>query len=154
MDEVRLSLRLGSCGVRRTLAAAIVLVAATGCGATPVEPQPVSFPSIPLQSVESAGGHLHVGVWSSPQPPAQGNSAFRYVVTDDSGKPVDGLDVAVQPWMPDMDHGTGVTPSIQPMGAGVYELTNVYLFMPGRWQLRTTFTGAVTDAATPDFQVP
>jgi hypothetical protein len=32
--------------------------------------------------------------------------------------------------------------------------TNVYVYMPGRWELKTTFSGPMQDHAAPAFQVP
>ena len=52
------------------------------------------------------------------------------------GSPVDGLEVAVEPFMPAMGHGTS-TPTLHAAeGNGKYLLTEVYLYMPGVWELR------------------
>lgn len=53
-----------------------------------------------------------------------------------------------------MGHGASVTPIVQAMGQGRYVFTDVSLFMPGEWQLRTTFSGEVEDSVAPVFSVP
>ena len=69
----------------------------------------------------------------------QGLDTVRIVVTDArSSAPVDGLAIQVVPWMPTMGHGSSAIPEIQPMGDGVYVASDVSLFMPGEWQLRTS----------------
>jgi hypothetical protein len=84
---------------------------------------------------------------------ARGVNELRYDVTDSAGKPVSGLNVAVTPWMPDMGHGSSVVPSVAEQSPGSYLVTCVDIPMPGTWQLRTTFSGPVSDNATPTFQV-
>jgi len=65
----------------------------------------------------------------------------------------DGLTLTVTPWMPDMGHGTSIPPTVTARGSGLYDLTNVYLPMPGQVELRTQATGPVNDTAAPTFQV-
>ena len=55
--------------------------------------------------------------------------------------------------MPAMGHGTTVVPSVSPAGEGVYDLSNVYLYMAGQWQLRTSMSGGASDSAAPDLMV-
>ena len=55
--------------------------------------------------------------------------------------------------MPAMNHGSS-TPIVTAEGGGRYMATDVYFFMPGTWELRTTFTGATTDHAAPSITVP
>jgi hypothetical protein len=75
------------------------------------------------------------------------------VATDADGKPVDGLDLAVRPWMPDMGHGASTKPSIEAKGDGHYVVSHVACVMPGRWELRTSIAGAVNDSATVALQI-
>jgi hypothetical protein len=70
------------------------------------------------------------------------------------GALVDGLDIAATPWMPVMGHGAPVMPVASADGEGKYALRNVSMYMPGLWELRTTFSGIVMDTATPVFDVP
>jgi hypothetical protein len=112
------------------------------------------FGSTPLVIVASSSGALQLAVFTDPQPPASGKVTVRYVITDvSSSRPVEGLSISVVPWMPAMGHGTSVTPTVSPLGAGVYDVSNVYLFMPGEWQLRTTLAGGANDSAVPSFTV-
>lgn len=71
-----------------------------------------------------------------------------------TGTRVDGLRPTVVPWMPAMGHGTSVAPTVTEKGAGRYLVTGVSFFMPGRWELRTTFPGKANDSAVPVFDVP
>jgi hypothetical protein len=129
-----------------------LLGAATSCEKPP-GPADVGFLDTPLVMISSDSGALHLDVFSNPQPPVRGVLSFRYRVTDGSGALVDGLALEVTPWMPSMDHGSPVTPTSTPRGAGLYDLTDVYLVMPGEWQLRTAITGETTDSAAPQFMV-
>lgn len=113
----------------------------------------LDFPEQALTMATGARQKLQVAIRSSPQPPVRGLTNFEFTVTDLDGRPVDGLQIAVQPWMPQMGHGTAVVPSVKDVGNGVYQVTEVYLFMAGLWELRTTFTGAVTDSVAPQFQI-
>jgi hypothetical protein len=68
--------------------------------------------------------------------------------------PLDGVDVAAVPWMPAMGHGASVTPTVTAAGRGAYVLHDVDCFMPGSWELRTTFSGKVDDRATITLDIP
>jgi hypothetical protein len=132
------------------IGAALGLVVACSSAAPPA-----TFGANPIQQLVTDGGTLHVDVYSAPDPPARGTDEFRFVVTDAvSGAPVDGLTVDVVTWMPAMGHGASVVPSVTAEGAGAYLVTDVVLFMAGEWQLRTKFSGPVTDTMTPSFTVP
>lgn len=114
-----------------------------------------SFPAAPLQTLASNSGTFTVEVRTGPdQPPPLGQSAAQLTVEDASTHaPVDGLDLSVVPWMPAMGHGSSVTPTVTPMGNGVYLVSNIFMYMPGTWQLRTTLVGQDTDSVTPEFTV-
>jgi hypothetical protein len=112
-----------------------------------------AFGATPLTSFQVEGGPLNVALYTSPQPPVRGDLSIRYVVTDPQGSPVNGLTLSLTPWMVTMGHGTSVTPSVRALDHGVYEFTNVYVFMPGPWELRTTFSGSVSGGASPLVQV-
>ncbi len=131
-----------------------VLVLVVGLGACgPGGASQQGFLDTPLVTVASAAGALQLAVYSNPQPPVRGNVAIRYRVTDSMSQPVDGLTLEVVPWMPAMGHSTSVVPTVSAVGSGVYDLSNVYLFMAGQWQLRTTITGGAADSATPELAV-
>jgi hypothetical protein len=114
-----------------------------------------AFPSAALATTKTDGGRLNVAFRSAPgQPLVAGLDCVELVVTDaTSGAAVDQLAITMTPWMPAMGHGASVTPQLTPTGSGHYVFTNVSLPMPGEWQLRTTFSGAVTDGVEPTFDV-
>ncbi len=124
------------------------LLVACGGGAS----APPSAQDLPL-TLQSDNGALHL-VLSAPNGPlAVGTNAVELVVTRAStDAAVDGLDVKVEPYMPAMGHGSS-TPTVTPEGGGKYLVSDLYLYMPGVWELRTTFTGAVSDHADPEIQV-
>ena len=114
----------------------------------------VVFPADPLATLKSDHGALSFEVRTAPQqPPARGLSTVELVATDAAGKPVDGLDLTVQPWMPEMGHGASTKPSIEARGDGHYVVSHVACVMPGRWELRTSIAGAVKDSATITLQI-
>jgi hypothetical protein len=132
-----------------------VAVLAGGCGASPSdEMPPLSFPAAPSQTVVSSAGHLHVDVRWSPETPVKGDDAVELTFSDDFGHPVDGLSVAVVPWMPAHGHGTAIQPVTTSTAPGVLVAAPVYLFMSGAWQLRLTITGGVSDSAVASVQIP
>ena len=100
------------------------------------------------QSVASAAGTYTVDACASPAPPVRGENAFAFAITTAAGAPATGLTVSVQPWMPDMGHGSPTTPTVTDLGNGVYQVTNVVFQMGGLWQLRTTLTGSSESSAS------
>jgi hypothetical protein len=51
-------------------------------------------------------------------------------------------------------HGASVVPSVSVESGGRYVVTDVDLFMPGQWTLRTTIEGAATDHVALAIDVP
>jgi nitrogen fixation protein FixH len=96
--------------------------------------------------VTTTTGKLGVAIRWSPTTPIKGSDAVELTILDAVGAPVDGLSVAVVPWMPAHGHGT-VAPAITETAPGTFVANPVYLYMSGQWQLRMTFTGASDDAA-------
>lgn len=103
------------------------------------------FGATPFESTTTDGGKLSVALYSSPDPIARVSSVELVVSDARSGAPVDGLDISIEPFMPSMGHGASTEPTITAKGGGVYVASDVLMVMPGTWQLRTTFTGAVSD---------
>jgi hypothetical protein len=133
----------------RLLVAVATCSLATACSSGPATTGDGS------QSFATDRGKLQVELVLSPQPIAAGVDSAAYTVTDPTTHaPVDGLTLAIVPWMPAMGHGTSVVPTVTPAGSGQYTITDLSLFMPGEWQLRTKFTGQVDDSAEPTFSVP
>jgi hypothetical protein len=139
--------------MERTMKSAFIalvsaLAACAGCSSAPSTPGSGSFPI----NVTSDSKSLNVEVSASP-PPAVGTNAVELTVTRVSdGAPEDGLTVTVVPWMPAMDHGTS-TPTVTAEGSGKYRVADLYLFMPGTWVLKTTFSGPTSDHAEPEFEI-
>jgi hypothetical protein len=126
----------------------------SACGSAGSTPNG-SFPSAPFLTLSSDESKLVIEVRTAPdQPPERGVASVQLVVKDQEGAAQDGLDVASTLWMPSMGHGPSVQPIVSVKGNGTYLLDNVYLFMPGHWELRTSFSGSVIDRATPSFDVP
>ena len=141
------------------LCAVLGALSVVACGGsdsgTAADGSSTTFPASPLSTVTSDGGKLRIGLYATPyQPLVAGIESIELVVTDaTTGAPLDGLSVTMTPWMPAMGHGASVTPLLTAMGQGRYVFTNVSLFMPGEWQLRTQFSGQVDDSAEPTFNV-
>jgi hypothetical protein len=115
----------------------------------------VSFTTAALTTVTTDTGKLRVEIRTAPYPHlVAGLQSVGLVVSDlATGAKLDGLTVTLTPWMTAMGHGASVTPSLSALGEGRYVFTNVSLFMPGEWQLRTQFSGPVNDSVEPTFSV-
>ncbi|NNB84763.1 hypothetical protein HJC10_09300 [Corallococcus exiguus] len=97
----------------------------------------------------SASGRLRVEILSSMTPLRRGVQVFQVRITDAvSGKPVPGVVLSVQPWMPAMGHGISEVPRVTAREPGSFEVSDVDLFMPGVWELRFTLKGTAEDTAT------
>jgi hypothetical protein len=143
-------------------AVAIVIACAAGggCSSAPASgttstADASAFSGAPIASFATDAGKLHVDLRSAPDtPPSRGVESLELTVTTAAGGPADGLTIAVVPWMPAMGHGASVQPAVTAKGGGKYVVDDVDFFMPGQWQLRMTFSGAVEDHATPVLQIP
>lgn len=136
------------------LACALSLSVAACSGSSGSESH--GFTGAPLGVFTSDRVGLRVSVRSDPSPPARGVNAVELFVVDQTGAPRDGLQLKIVPWMPAHGHGASVTPSITARGGGRYVADDVDLYMPGRWELRTTITGlegAGEDHVAPTFDV-
>ncbi len=133
---------------------AFALGALLSCSAA--APGSGDFPHDSLVVVASESSKLQVEVRTAPtQPPTRGTNSVELTVRDaQSGAAIDGLSVTVVPWMPAMGHGSSVQPTVTAESDGRYLLSNVSLYMPGHWELRTTFSNGVEDSATPAFDIP
>lgn len=135
-----------------TLASVALALFCSACSSGPAPAAIAVFPVDALESVTSAGG-LHIDVRTAPtQPPPRGNVTVQFLITDGLGAPVNGLAIDVVPWMPAMGHGTSQEPVVTPRAQGEYLITNLNLFMPGQWELRTNIVGS--NAPAPDRAVP
>lgn len=149
--------------VLRSIAVLLAAGALAACGPSSSGPDASNasnpsneFPSAALTTLATDGAKARIEVRTAPeQPPTHGVISVELTILDpSSGAPLDGLGVQVQPFMPAMGHGSSVKPQVSASGSGRYVARNVDLFMPGRWELRTSITGAIEDHATPVLDVP
>ena len=114
-----------------------------------------AFEGPPLITFDGDGAKVHVELRTGPdQPPSRGVENLSLAVTDRAGAPLDGLTIEVVPWMPAMGHGASVKPQVTAVGNGHYTVEDVDFYMPGQWQIRITFSGAVEDHAISVLQIP
>jgi len=134
------------------------LAACAGCGGGDggAPSSGASFAGAPYAVVASDSGRLRVELrTASGEAPERGTNEVELTVLDaSSSAPEDGLVLDVVPWMVAMGHGTSVVPSITPRGGGRYVITNLALYMPGRWELRTRLADGQDDHASPTLDVP
>ena len=135
--------------------AAAMLAVLTACGGGDAGSGTIA--AEPAATVTSENGVYRVSVHSAPDAvPSRGVNTLQMVVTRVADGPaVSDLALDVVPWMPAMGHGASVKPSVHAEGEpGVYTITNVTLFMPGLWEIRTTIEGAAArDHVTPSFEI-
>jgi len=134
--------------------ATVFLLALAGCGGDAGGSVDDNFSIEPQQVIQSDSGTLRIEIRSAPHPAVRGVNRFRLDITGAAGAPAEGLQIAVQPWMAAHGHGTSVVPLVKPLGAGSYEVDQVYLYMAGAWQLRLTFSAPESDSAAPTLDVP
>jgi hypothetical protein len=139
--------------VPAVLAALAASLACAACSGGVERSGAPTFPADAFTTMTSQSGALTIEVRTSPQPPERGTNAIELTITAD-GQPRDDLTIAVKPWMPAMNHGASAIPTVTPAGHGVYVVTEVYLPMPGHWEMQTSFSGAVTDYVAPAFDIP
>jgi hypothetical protein len=129
--------------------------AVCACSGAAVPPSPDHFPANPFVTALSASGGLRVDARGSPQPLARGTNDVQLTVVDaSSGALRSDLAIAVEPWMPAMNHGSSVAPTVVPRGDGTYLVTEVDLFMPGHWELRMSLSGSTPDHAVIAVDIP
>ncbi|QSQ13161.1 FixH family protein [Myxococcus landrumensis] len=110
--------------------------------------------SAPVATVTSTSGRLRIDVMTDALPLRRGPRSFLIRVTESTtGKPVPGLRLAVQPWMPTMGHGLDEPVRITARGDSDFEISDLDLFMPGAWELRLTLSGTVDDKAVVAFKL-
>ena len=127
---------------------------ASGCGSGGGGGAPADFSGAPVTTVMTAAGTYSVATRTSPNPITRGVNSLELTVLDAKSAPASNVTVTAVPWMPAMGHGSSTVPTITNKGEGVYLLDDVNLFMPGRWEVRLTLAGGVTDTSTLVFDVP
>jgi hypothetical protein len=143
--------------MKRIAALALALLSAciTGaCGGSADASASGDFPAMAYAAVASETGELSIEVRTSPEQPLdRGVATVLFTIKDREGVPVEGLQIAVTPWMPAMAHGSSLRPTVSAQSGGRYVIGNLGLYMPGQWQLRTSIAGAREDRATPTIEV-
>lgn len=136
----------------RSTGVTMVLVSAAGCGAASSAADSAGAEDA---VVTSASGMLQVEARTlDGEAPLRGVNAFDIeIARADSGEPLADAQVTLTPWMPAMGHGTSVKPAMTAVGEGHYHAQQVYLFMPGLWELRISIAGSVQDDAALRFQI-
>lgn len=130
----------------KSLWALSALLAGVACSSGAAEAPPTV--------VTSESGALRVAL-SSPDGVVRGLNRFQFDVTDSTDSaPATELDLRMQPFMPAMGHGSEGEPECRSIDGGLYEFSSVLLNMAGRWQLRTTISGARSDYVVFDVDVP
>jgi hypothetical protein len=95
-----------------------------------------------LARMSASGAFKAVLVKSVPGPPAEYSNDWTVQILDANGAPVDGLTMTGLPRMPDHTHPTSVIPVVTPKGGGLYDVSPVFLFMPGYWETTLTLQPA------------
>ena len=146
----------------RTLALAATVA---GCGGTSAAPDETGMLSScatetraiayapGLSRTSDSGAFTAVLVDSDPGPPIKGTNDWTVRILDANGAPVDGLTITGLPRMPDHVHPTSVLPVVTPKGNGTYDVSPVYLFMPGYWVVTLTMQPATGPADTVTFPI-
>jgi len=143
------------------LALAVVTVPTAACGASGggsgggeadslCDTDPRAMAYVAGLSQTATGAALKVSfVDAMPAPPALNLNTWTVKLTDENGDPVSGATIAVKPFMPDMGHGASIVPQVMPMTTeGMYQITQLDLFMPGIWTNTFTITTASEPVAT------
>lgn len=80
-----------------------------------------------------------------------GKNLVRIRVYDSEGGAVEGAEITLTPWMPEMDHGAPWVPKVVEEGNGRYR-SNIPLTMGGHWEIRMSIrSGEREDTAVFDF---
>ncbi len=98
------------------------------------------------RSLSSEAAEFRGSFVPEPDPPTTGENSLAVTLTDASGTPVVGANLAAEPWMPSMGHGSPVAPSAVEVGGGDYRIEHLSYTMPGKWEVRIDVdAGGVTD---------
>ncbi|MFZ5895409.1 MAG: FixH family protein [Myxococcota bacterium] len=122
------------------------LLLGSACSAADEQPPP--------RTVQSESGALEAELVPHTAVTRGSNQLSLWVRDASSGTNIGDLELAMVPFMPAMGHGSGVEPSVKPLGNGEYVFSGVVLNMAGRWQLRTTVSGPRSDYVAFDVDVP
>jgi len=149
--------------VRSSCSCCLFLALATGCGddgssadAALAEQNCATDDRAPEFAIglaaTGANGYTLAIEAATPFPAARGDNAWTVAITDGAAAPAAGLQIAVDPRMPDHGHGTPIVAVVTETGtAGTYEIDPINLWMPGYWEIGVQLSdsgGSPLDAAT------
>jgi len=104
--------------------------------------------------VQAEASALVVTAMITPDPPTTGQNALMLHVHDDTGAPVPGATITVDPQMPMHGHGSTETAVVTDDGDGVYTASPVTFQMPGAWKVTIDVTaGALSGQLVLDYTV-
>jgi len=78
----------------------------------------------------------------TPNSLVKGPNSWTVGLSDAAGATLAGATIKAVPFMPDHGHGTSVKAVVTDLGAGVYGLTPLNLYMAGYWEVTLTVTPA------------
>ena len=108
-----------------------------------------------MKKAGKSGLFTFVLVASDPAPPGKGTNTWTLKVLDASNAAVPGTTVTIKLFMPDHGHGSSIVPQSTSQPDGSYQITPLFFFMPGLWQVTFTAQAAAgTDSAVFMFCVP
>lgn len=64
-----------------------------------------------------------------------GRNVANLRVRDSEGRPLEGAEIEITPWMPEMGHGVPYVPEVTEKGGGLYNIV-FHFTMTGRWELK------------------
>jgi hypothetical protein len=151
--------------MRLTLIACLGLAACSGSSSGPDAEEMVDCSmvtgadtfTVGLPKMGAQGAFDFKMMSATPAPPARNTNTWVVEVDSaQSGAPVDGATITATPFMPAHQHGSPEQVVVTPAGApGQYQLTPVFLWMPGVWETTIQVTsGTSTDAAVYRFCIP
>lgn len=129
--------------------------AAMGMAANPCADDPRAQTYKPGIEQDGSMGQMHFTLLKSdPTPMIKGTNTWQLGLTDTSGNPVTNADITITPYMPDHGHGTSIIAKATAKDGG-YELTPLYLFMGGIWEVTIAAkTDTLDDSAVFTFCIP
>jgi plastocyanin len=69
-----------------------------------------------------------------------GINSIDLIIHDMAHRDIDGAEVEVTPWMPEMGHGAFSAPKVTEKGSGLYSIENIVMIMGGHWELRVAIS--------------
>jgi FtsP/CotA-like multicopper oxidase with cupredoxin domain len=72
----------------------------------------------------------------------KGVNRLDLIIHDRGDQDIEGAEIEVTPWMPDMGHGVSEEPVVSEKGDGLYTVGNIDVIMAGNWQLKISIKAA------------